>query len=190
MGAAERVSELVVPLLEEIGLGLYDVEWTGGSVRVLVQRDGGVDVDSLTEATRRISRSLDEADPIPGTYTLEVSSPGLERPLRTEEHYRGAVGELVTIKLRAGVESDRRIDGVLTGVAEGVVTVAPAEGSTVTVSIADVDRARTRFEWQAAPKPGGSRGKGGKGGKGGARAGATDRAEDETQDETQSEAQR
>src|SRR5687768_6886659 len=94
---AERVADAVAPLVESLGLILHDVEHTGGSLRVLVDRDGGVDVDTLTEATRAVSHLLDELDPIGGHYTLEVSSPGLERPLRTAAHFRRAVGAEVTV---------------------------------------------------------------------------------------------
>ena len=74
---AERVADAVAPALGDLGLVLHDVEHTGSSIRVLVDRDGGVDVDALTAATREVSRLLDDLDPIDGHYTLEVSSPGL-----------------------------------------------------------------------------------------------------------------
>jgi ribosome maturation factor RimP len=92
---------------------------------------------------------LDELDPVPGKYTLEVSSPGLERTLRTPDHYRRAIGEKVRIKLRAELEGTRRIEGVLTDAGDDGVTVDDRR-----VSYADIDRARTVFEWGPTPKPG------------------------------------
>ena len=110
---AERVADAVAPLVEGLGLILHDVEHTGGSLRVLVDRDGGVDVDALTDATRAVSSLLDELDPIGGRYTLEVSSPGLERPLRTAAHFRRAVGTEVTVKTVPGTDGERRFTGVV-----------------------------------------------------------------------------
>src|SRR4051794_38084846 len=98
MGASERIAELVEPIILDRGHQLYDVEMTGATVRVLVDREGGVQLDGLESISRAISGALDEADPIPAQFYLEVSSPGLERPLRQPRHYRSAVGSQVKIK--------------------------------------------------------------------------------------------
>ena len=150
----DRVREVIVPLLADLDVELYDVELIGGSLRVTLDRPGGIDVDAITRATRAISAALDEADPVPGAYTLEVSSPGLERQLRTPEHFQGAVGEDVKVKTRAGVEGDRRAEGRLSAVDDGTVTIELDDGATRTLSIDDIERARTVFEWGPAPKPG------------------------------------
>src|SRR3546814_9850277 len=76
--------EIIAPLVEAAGLDLYDLELAGGVLRVLVDREGGADIDAISKLTRATSRALDEHDPIAGSYTLEVSTPGLER--RSEEH--------------------------------------------------------------------------------------------------------
>ena len=151
---AERVAALVAPLVEPMGLSVYDVEQPGGAVRILLDRPGGIDVESLTDATRAISSALDEADIIAGSYTLEVSSPGLERPLRTPEHFAAVVGDRVKVKLRPGTDGDRRADGVLEAADATTLTVATEDGER-TVEIADVSTAHTVFEWAPAPKPGG-----------------------------------
>src|SRR3546814_15533308 len=95
MAAADRVHEIIAPLVEAAGLDLYDLELAGGVLRVLVDREGGADIDAISKLTRATSRALDEHDPIAGSYTLEVSTPGLERQLRTPQHYAGAVGTTV-----------------------------------------------------------------------------------------------
>src|ERR1700677_1748374 len=87
------------PLLESRGLDLIDVELHGAELTVFVDRQGGVDLDTLGEATRAVSAALDEIDPLPGRYTLAVSSPGLERRLRTPAHFVRAVGEAVTARV-------------------------------------------------------------------------------------------
>src|SRR5205823_6536051 len=86
LGPADRVHELVEPILARLGLELFDVEQKGPILRVSVDRAGGIDLDALSDATRAVSNALDEADPMPGRYTLEVSSPGLER--KSEEESR------------------------------------------------------------------------------------------------------
>ena len=154
MTTSERVRELVEPVVAQVGLEVYDVEHTGGAVRVLVDRDGGVDLDTLSELTRRVSRLLDEADPVPGRYTLEVSSPGLERPLRTPAHFSRAVGSDVTVKTVPGTEGDRRVRGTLVDAGDDGFTVR-AEGGERRLRYDEVERARTVFEWGPAPKPGG-----------------------------------
>ena len=147
---ATRVSELVEPLLEAHGAELYDVVHGGATLQVLV--GGNIDLDDLAELTREISVVLDDADPMPDRYTLEVSSPGLERTLRTPAHYAGAIDERVKVKTRPGIEGDRRIDGVLTAADdEGFVVDTGTEQRRL--SYGDVERARTVFEWGPPPKP-------------------------------------
>jgi ribosome maturation factor RimP len=157
MDTTARVRLLIEPLVDQAGVSLYDLEHSGGVLRVTVDREGGVDIGVIGRLTRQISHLLDEEDPLPGHYTLEVSSPGLERTLRTPEHFAGAVGSVVTIKTRAGVEGDRRVKGTLLAVDGDTATIAPsgaAPGSTRSLALADIDRARTVFEWGPAPKPG------------------------------------
>jgi len=153
---AERVAAVIAPVVDDLGLQLYDIDHQGGIVRVLVDRDGGVDIDAITEATRRISRALDEADPIETHYTLEVSSPGLERPLRTVEHFSTAAqrDEIVNIKTKPGVEGDRRIEGRLTEVDGDGVTIQLADGATRELLYDEIERARTVFAWGPSPRPG------------------------------------
>jgi ribosome maturation factor RimP len=169
---SERVRELVEPVVTGAGLDLYDVEHTGGAVRVLVDRSGGVGLDELADLTRRVSRLLDDHDPIPGRYTLEVSSPGLERPLRTPAHFAGAIGASVTVKTLPGTEGDRRVRGTLVAAGTDSFTVRLAEATAGgagdgtdeddhdgapnaerTLRYDEVERARTVFEWGPAPKP-------------------------------------
>src|SRR4051794_3639747 len=106
MGPAERVHELVAPLLAPLGLELFDVELAGPVLHIAVDRDGGVDLDTISEATTVISHALDDDDPIPGRYTLEVSSPGLERPLRTPAHFLRFIGTTVSVKTTAEVDGE------------------------------------------------------------------------------------
>lgn len=153
------VRDLVAEVVTSAGSHLYDVELTGGVLRVSVQRDGGIDLDGLAQLSRAISRALDAADPIPGSYVLEVTSPGLERRLRTPDHWQGAIGERVKVKrTKAAEASDRRVEGVVRAVADGVVTLLVDDGAEQEVALDEIESARTTFEWGPAPKPGERRG--------------------------------
>lgn len=144
MITVDTVREVVAPILEARGLRIYDLELAGGVVRVLVE--GGADIDTLADLTRVITRSLDGVDPDAGSYALEVSTPGLERPLRTPEHFAGAVGTEVRVKTVPGTEGDRRIDGVLVSADAQGITVAAAGGDRH-LRYGEIERARTAFEW-------------------------------------------
>src|ERR1700730_3054173 len=98
MGPAERVRNLVEPLITSSGLELWDVDFTGGVLRILVARPGGAALASIGRLSEPISTLLDETDAGPdGRYVLEVSSPGVERVLRTADQYRRYGGQLVTV---------------------------------------------------------------------------------------------
>jgi ribosome maturation factor RimP len=164
MTVTDRVRELVLPLLADRQLDLYDVELAGSLLKVVVDRHEGLDLDLLSDTTRAVSRALDEADPIPGTYTLEVTSPGLERTLRTPQHFARAVGEQIKVKLLAGAAAtgERRLAGELVAADDtGVVvrTGSDDDGAPVErrVDYGDIDRARTVFEWGPTAKPGAAR---------------------------------
>jgi ribosome maturation factor RimP len=154
MDTADRVRDLVAPLVEAASAELYDVEFVQGTLRITVDRAGGVGMDVIGSLTRDISRLLDDTDPIPGHYTLEVSSPGLERTLRRPEHFTSAIGSLVAVKVRPGAGGDRRVRGTLVGADQDSITVEPDGAEPRRVALADVERARTVFEWGPAPKPG------------------------------------
>jgi ribosome maturation factor RimP len=162
MAVVDRVRGVVLPLLSERSLDLYDIEMSGPVLRVVIDAGDPLDLDVLSDVTRAVSRALDEADPISGRYTLEVTSPGLERTLRTPRHFAGAVGESVRVKVRPGeaeAAEDRRVAGVLTEADdEGIVVrTVGAEGAPVDRRLAyeDIERARTTFEWGPGAKPGG-----------------------------------
>ena len=151
MSTLSRVRDLVQPILNDLSIDLYDLELNSGLLRVVIDKSGGVDMESIALVTRLVSRELDHQDPIPGRYTLEVSSPGLERTLRTPEHFRRAVGSAVTVRLRPIVDGDRRFDGRLAEADETTIAIDTNVGR-VSVAIDDIDRAKTVFVWGPEPK--------------------------------------
>lgn len=157
---AEELFPLLEPVLAASSLELIDVEVRSGVVLVTVDREGGVDLEALTQANRAVSSILDEHDPIPGHYTLEVSSPGVERTLRTPAHFARAVGEKVTVKTRPQVPGDRRLTGTLVASDDDglVLRIEDDPAGDRRLGYSDIDRARTVFEWGPAPRPGGGAG--------------------------------
>ena len=154
-----RVSRLVEPILADLKLDLYDIEFRGGTLRITIDTppgsESGVNLENIALVTRLLSRELDHEDPVPGKYTLEVTSPGLERQLRTPAHFQREIGKTVALRLRdIGEGGERRIQGTLVAASDEGVTVALDDGSERTISHAHIDRAKTVFVWGPAPKPG------------------------------------
>src|SRR5271168_262099 len=111
--STDTLTTALAPILQARGLDLVDVELHRAQLTVFVDREGGINLDELGDATREVSAALDDLDPIPGRYTLSVSSPGLERRLRTPAHFARAVGETVTMRIDADTPEVRRISGTL-----------------------------------------------------------------------------
>jgi ribosome maturation factor RimP len=190
-----RIVALAQPILDDLGLTLYDCEHAGGTLIITLDKrrdarpgpDGSgsdapgsdapgsdapgsdesgsagprVLLDELSLFTRLLSRELDHDDPMPGRYTLEVSSPGLERRLRRPDHYTGAIGEAVAIRLVREIDGTRRLNGTLIGATDGGITIRLDDdaagtdaGSERQLRYADIERAKTIFTWGPAPKPG------------------------------------
>ena len=150
MNVADRVRDIIEPLLAAEALECFDVEYGGGRLVVLVDRPGGIDLDVITHVTHVVSAALDREDPVPGgRYVLEVSSPGLERRLRTPAHFRRFVGSAVSVKTTPTSDGERRVRGVLTAADDAGITVADRR-----LAYDQIERAQTVFEWGPTPKPG------------------------------------
>ncbi len=156
MSVSERVRNVVEPVVAAQGVELFDLEQAGPVLRITIDKPGGVDVDDLARVTRAVSHALDEHDPIESQYTLEVSSPGLERVLRTPRHYEWAVGKQVAVKTLPGHAAGRRFTGTLVEAGAVGVTLVLDEpvGERVTLAHRDIEKARSVFVWGPAPKPG------------------------------------
>ena len=153
MSGTTDLAGALSPVLEARGLDLVDVEVHGNQLTVFVDREGGVGLDELGEATRDVSAALDVLDPMPGRYTLSVSSPGLERRLRTPTHFARAVGETVTVRVDAGTAEVRRMTGTLESADDrGCVLAGPeVPDGRLRIDYERIERARTVFEWGPEP---------------------------------------
>ncbi|MFP3907896.1 MAG: ribosome maturation factor RimP [Acidimicrobiales bacterium] len=161
MTRIDEVRAIAEPIVAAHGFELYDLDQHGPALRVTVTGVGGAEapgIDDLGTITKELSRALDDADPISGRYTLEVSSPGLERRLRSPEHFRRAVGETVSVKVRVRGEPATRIRGVLVSADDQGIEVLADEADSGEAAESDearrrlefdvIDSARTVFDWE------------------------------------------
>jgi ribosome maturation factor RimP len=166
----ESIRAFVAPLVTSLGLDLYDIELTGAgharAVRVVVDRVGGVDLDTISDATRLLAPALSAEGMLRDTDVLEVSSPGLERTLRRPEHFHTAVGSLVSVKYLRDGETVRDRGTLANADADGIELTLEnaAPGVPSRIAYADIVACRTVFEWGPSPRPG----RGSKPGKGSA----------------------
>jgi ribosome maturation factor RimP len=149
--SAARLSEVLAPVVEKTGADLEDVDVSKAGkrsvVRVVVDRDGGVSMDDVADVSRAVSEALDaldEAEPgvLGPSYVLEVSSPGVERPLTAARHWRRNVGRLVTVVPREGANVTGRITS-----ADDEDLVLDVDGTERTLALADVVRGTVQVEF-------------------------------------------
>ena len=147
--AAEQIAELIAPTVEALGLELWGIELQQQGkyslLRIYIEnREDGVSIEDCEKVSRQVSALLDVEDPISGEYTLEVSSPGMDRPLFTAEQFGLYVGETVNIRLRTAMQRRRKFKGVIERVNEGVVDLL-VDGESVAIQLTDLDKANIDY---------------------------------------------
>lgn len=144
----EQLIELLEPLIRHLGYELWELETSGrnGVVRIYIDAPEGIDIDDCEIVSRAVSERLDEADPVPGEYTLEVSSPGLDRLLRTQDHFQRFVGEPISVEMKQLVNGRRRFMGKLLQVSTKDIQLE-MDGEKVELVIANIHKARLAPEW-------------------------------------------
>lgn len=150
MALADELIAALEPRAREHGLELVTVEVTGGGthriVRVFLDREGGIDIDAIAGADPWISDVLDCVPHLSGPFTLEVSSPGIERPLRTREHFVRFTGENVSVHTHRPIDGRSRFTGVLAGF-EGDDVVIRADDRELRVPFGEIERARLKADF-------------------------------------------
>ena len=173
MEVREEVRQLAEPLAEEHGYELVDIEQASLGhhrvIRVFLDKPGGVTVDDFARFSRRLADAMDMNQIVPGRYHLEVSSPGLERPLRTLEHVQRFAGQRITLQTHDARDGRRRWEGVLLGPVDGRAGVRTDEGDEQWFEWAEVRSARLVVDpWaklrQAKARPHGKAARSGDGG--------------------------
>lgn len=144
------VWQLAEPIAAESGFYIYDIEYIkeGGLwfLRVYIDKDGGITMDECEAFSRTLSDTLDEADPISGNYYLEVSSPGIERRLKTEVHFRRYIGSVIDISLYKAVNGSKLITGILKKYENNEIAVE-ADGEDILLPLSSVSKANLHFDF-------------------------------------------
>ena len=141
----DALIRLLEPTIEQLGYELADLEWRQGGrnglLRIYIDRDGGVDVDDCGAVSRQVSAILDVEDPLPGHYTLEVSSPGLDRTLTKPAHFRRFTGQDIRVKLRFPLDGRRNFRGALVSADDEKIKV-DVDGQSFSLPLATIESAR------------------------------------------------
>ena len=139
------LANLIEPTIEQLGYELSDLELQlsgrDGVVRVFIDKPDGVDLSDCEIVSRQLSAILDVEDPLPGHYTLEVSSPGLDRKLTKPKHFQRFTGETVRVKLRFPVDGRRNFRGALRAADDEKIEVE-VDGESHSIQIATIESAR------------------------------------------------
>ena len=151
MKITEQVWAFAEPVVQAHGCSLWDVEYVkeGGDwfLRLYIDKEGGFTVDDCEMVSRRLSDWLDKEDFIDDSYILEVSSPGLGRPLKKEKDFKRSLGEAVDIKLYRAIERQKDFSGILTAYDADTVTIRYEDGSENTFNRKDIALIRLAFDF-------------------------------------------
>lgn len=149
-----RVWELAAPLVEGEGMEIVDIEFRhegsrGGRVlRLYLDKAGGPNVDDLSRVSRQLSELLDTHDAVDGTYTLEVSSPGINRPLKRPEHFARFVGKRIRVRTRDTINGRRSFLGILQEVLEDQITLKQ-DGARYQIPFSVIEKSNYEHDWSA-----------------------------------------
>jgi ribosome maturation factor RimP len=150
----ERVWRLAAPLAAQEGMEIVDIEFRreGGRVgrvlRLYLDKEGGPNVDDIIRVSRALSDVLDAEDAVDGAYTLEVSSPGINRPLRRREHFARFVGKRIRVRTRDTINGRRSFLGILGEVVEDRITVAQ-DGTEFQIPFSVIEKSNYEHDWSA-----------------------------------------
>ena len=145
----DTVSEAILPTVTELGYRLWDVTYSkiGADyhLEITIDKDGGVNIEDCERVHRAVDPILDEVDPIEGFYYLEVSSPGIERELRTEEHILSSIGCEVAAKLYTAKDGKKAVEGTLKSYENGTVVITEDERE-VSLEIKEISKLQTVYK--------------------------------------------
>ena len=148
---SDQVFDLATPIAQNLGLEvlevLYEKKFDGMHLTIIIDKDGGVSIDDCERMHRAIDAPLDELDPIDCSYTLNVSSPGIDRPLKLERDYRRNMGLKILVKLYKPLNGKKNIEGVLVAYDEETFTIELANNQTLTFNKKDAAKVEPVIEF-------------------------------------------
>lgn len=139
----QKLTVLISPPIEALGYELVGIEFIRGRtsiLRVYIDSENGINIEDCADVSQQVSAVMDVEDPITVTYNLEVSSPGLERPLFNAVHYQQFIGEEVSLVLRIATQNRRKWQGIIKSVADEMITVT-VEGSDEVFALSNIQKA-------------------------------------------------
>jgi ribosome maturation factor RimP len=143
--STKRLTELLQPVVEDLGYEFIGLEYSGQGkhavLRIYIDRDGGVDLDDCARVSHEVAALLDVEDPISGQYNLEISSPGLDRPLFTLEQFQQFAGDEVKVTLFAPHDGRRKFRGRIMAAGDGVVRIEQ-DGAEIALDFNNIAKAR------------------------------------------------
>ena len=146
----ERVYEMAVPIAEEAGVEIYDVEFKKEGpdrfLRVFLYSDNGITIDDCEAVSRKLSDKLDEVDIIDTAYYLEVSSPGIERVLKNQRHFETALGQKINVNLYKAVDGVKSLTGTLDNYKDGIIYLTAENGKEYKIEKEKASLVRIKFE--------------------------------------------
>ena len=149
VNTATKVKQLVEPIIENLNIELVETEYVKeGSqwfLRLYIDKPGGVSLDDCQLVHESVTDIIDEADPISGPYVFEVSSPGLDRPIKTEKDYNRVMGQKIDVKLYKPVNGNKQYTGIVCAYEEGEVELDCPEGK-MRFNLSDIALARLHIE--------------------------------------------
>ena len=147
----QKTEEILLPIVEEYGFELVDVEYVkeGGTwyLRTYIDKEGGISIDDCEKVSRRLSDILDEKDYIDDTYIMEVSSPGLGRPLKKEKDFKRSLGKEVDIRTYRMIDKQKEFTGILKDYDKDTVTIEMEDGTLKTFEKSDIALIRLAFDF-------------------------------------------
>lgn len=160
MSTVDTIREIADSFAPEFDLEVFDVEFSGGILRITADRvdkadpKAGAAISMLQKLSKRIAHVIEEKDLISSAFTLEVSSPGLERKLRTPDHFQRSVGEKIKVKTFPGYQGDRRNEGTLVSADDDGIELAVDNNTNIAIRFDQIAKATTIFDWGPQEKPG------------------------------------
>jgi ribosome maturation factor RimP len=148
--ASNQLQAIIEPAVTAMGYELVGVEYIAQGrhslLRIYIDSEAGITVDDCADVSHQVSAILDVEDVIKGVYSLEVSSPGMDRPLFTVEHFERFAGDQVKVRLRVPLDGRRKFKGTLQGVRDDNVVVE-VDGEEYLLPLDDIDKANLVAEW-------------------------------------------
>ena len=146
----QQLIEMLKPVVEALGYEFWGLEYIAQGknsvLRIFIDGENGINVDDCAAVSRQVSGVMDVEDPISSEYNLEVSSPGLDRPIFTLEQFESIVGEFVDIKLRYAFEGRRKFKGKLVGIEDGEDIVIHVDNHEYLLPIDSIDKANLIYQ--------------------------------------------